>query len=93
MFITRASFKIAIESDTHIILLDLNDGRSLANDIVGVTARLNHSLPNGIGGRRVYYRDGNGQFHEIVTRRGQFADLKSCTASQQQRLTAMIAAA
>lgn len=90
MFMTRASFKIAIESDTHIILIDMDDGRSLANDITSVVARLNQSLRQGIGKRRVYYRDTSDHFQEIVVRNRRFSALKSCTESQQLKLAEML---
>lgn len=90
MFMTRASFKIAIESDTHIVLVDLDDGRSLANDIVSVVARLNNYLQRGIGGRRVYYRDTGGRFHEIALSGGLFSGISPCTESQQTHLTATL---
>ncbi len=91
MFMTRASFKIAIESDTHIILIDMDDGRSLANDIVSVVSRLNQSLGKGIGNRRVYYRDTSGHFREIVVRNQQFSALSPCTESQQLKLAETLA--
>ena len=90
MFITRASFKIALESDTHIILVDMDDGRSLANDIVAVVARLDHVLAQGIGSRRVYFQATDGGFHEIVIRNGQFSAMHSCSTSQQTRLAEIV---
>ena len=90
MFMTRASFKIAIESDTHIVLIDLDDGRSLANDIVSVVARLKNHLQGGIGGRRIYYRDTSGRFHEITLSGGYFAAIHPCTDSQQAHLATTV---
>lgn len=90
MFMTRASFKIAVSSDTHIILIDMDDGRSLANDVISVIARLNQQLPGGIGSRRVYYQSPNGDFNEILLSQGEFTGITPCTAGQQHRLTEML---
>lgn len=92
MFIARASFRIAIESDTHIVLVDLNDGRSLANDIVSVVSRLDHALSGGIGNRRVYFRDAEGCFHQVCVNKNRFTTIMSCTESQQRRLAEWVAA-
>lgn len=90
MFMTRASFRIAIESDTHLVLIDLDDGRSLANDIVSVIARLDQSVKGGIRNRRIYYRDTSGRFHQITVQKKRFSTIISCTDSQQKRLAEML---
>lgn len=90
MFMTRASFKIEVTSDTHIVISDMNDGRSLANDIISVIARLNQHLQGGIGNRRVYYRATDGHFNEILLKHGEFSGITACTEGQQQRLAAML---
>lgn len=90
MFMTRASFRIAIESDTTLVLIDLDDGRSLANDIVSVVARLEQAVKGGIRNRRIFYRDTRGCFHQITVEKKRFTTIISCTDSQQKRLAEML---
>ena len=90
MFITRASFKVVVNSDTHVVLVDMDDGRSLANDVISVIARLNQYLPGGIGNRRVYYRATNGDFNEIILRHGEFVEVVACTEGQQIKLAEIL---
>lgn len=86
----RATFEVALQTDTHIIIVDLDNGPSVTNDASAVIAWLNANLDGGIGSRRVYYRDTSNRFDELFVANGAFSGFKACSASQQVRLHSLI---
>lgn len=57
IFDVRATFEVALQTDTHLVLIDLDQGASVTNDADAVVAWLAANLEGGIGKRKVYYRD------------------------------------
>lgn len=74
-------------TDTRILLLDLDQGRSVTNDAANVIEHLQSTLPGAIGPRRVFYRDTSGRFDELVVKHGVFAGFKPCSDGQQASLS------
>ncbi len=74
---------------TFALILDLDHDCSVNNDAAAVIARLDATLPHGIGLRRVYYRDTTGRFEELLTQSGHFRGFRLCTDSQQVGFTAL----
>lgn len=84
-----AAYRLARITDTFALILDLDHDCSVNNDAAAVIARLDATLPHGIGLRRVYYRDTTGRFDELLTQGGHFRGFRLCTDSQQVGFTAL----
>ncbi|WP_346014783.1 hypothetical protein [Escherichia coli] len=54
IFDVRATFEVALQTDTHLVLIDLDQGASVTNDADAVIAWLAANLEGGIGKRKVY---------------------------------------
>lgn len=87
---TRASFDIIMVTDLFIILIDLDEGRSITNDVKFVISALEENLENGIDNRVIYYRDSSGRFDQIKVSNGSFKNFFPCSDSQQQYLSELI---
>jgi hypothetical protein len=80
----RSSFEVVVDCDTHILLIDKECGASVTNDADAVIAWLQHALENGIGARKVFYRDTAGRFDELSVKSGKFDGFKPCSDGQQK---------
>lgn len=73
-----SDFTINHADDELIFIVDLNlGGRSVTNDAENVLMRIDAAVENGIGGRRVFYRDSMRQIDEILHDNGRFLGFKS----------------
>jgi len=54
IFDVRATFEVALQTDIHLVLIDLDQGASVTNDADAVVAWLAANLEGGIGKRKVY---------------------------------------
>lgn len=85
-----AHFDVVVESETHIVLIDRDEGRSITNDADGVIKRLQALLAGGIGNRRVVYLDTTRHFDELRVENRRFVGFAPCTASQQEYFAEMV---
>lgn len=85
----NSAFRVEVCSDTTVILSDINTGRSLTNDAAKVVPWLASHL-DGLGSRRVYYRDSDGRFDELAHDGHRFIGFRPGTDSQQSSLAAMV---
>jgi len=85
----RASFEIVQVTDTLVLLYDRDEGRTVTNDAEAVVEAVSERL-GGIGRRRVYYRDTDGYFNELVVRKERFASFRACPPGQQQTFANML---
>ena len=90
IFDVRATFEIALQTDTNLILIDLDQGASVTSDADAVIAWLAANLEGGIGKRKVYYRDTDGRFDELKVNAGTFAGFAPCSEGQQTALAGML---
>nr|UHA81097.1 hypothetical protein pKpnC6_00129 [Klebsiella pneumoniae] len=90
IFDVRATFEVALQTDTHLVLIDLDQGASVTNDADAVIAWLAANLEGGIGKRKVYYRDTDGRFDELKVNAGTFAGFAPCSEGQQTALAGML---
>lgn len=90
IFDVRATFEVALQTDTHLVLIDLDQGASVTNDADAVIAWLDANLEGGIGKRKVYYRDTDGRFDELKVNAGTFAGFAPCSEGQQTALAGML---
>lgn len=81
-----SNYSVYEMTDTRIVLVDHDEGRSVTNDAGNVVQQLNDSIQGGIGHRRIYYRDTAGCFDELVTRDGRFVRFSPCTDGRQVQL-------
>lgn len=87
----KSSFDIALACDTHVVLVDRDEGASVTNDADAVVERLQNTLPGGIGRRKVFYRDTMGRFDELaVASDGHFAGFRPCSEGQQESLSRQV---
>ena len=86
---TKAEYQIKLITDTIILIIDNDKGRSVTNDADRVIDELEKQVTGGIGNRSVYYRDTMGRFDELATKDGKFDRFKPCTANQQDFLSKM----
>ncbi|HBT4579641.1 TPA: hypothetical protein MB314_005602 [Klebsiella pneumoniae] len=85
IFDVRAAFEVVLQTDTHLVLIDLDQGASVTNDADAVIAWLAANLEGGIGKRKVYYRDTDGRFDELKVNAG----VASCSEGRQTALAEM----
>ncbi|OUW26029.1 MAG: hypothetical protein CBD27_08950 [Rhodospirillaceae bacterium TMED167] len=85
-----SNYCVAEITDTRIILVDRDEGRSVTNDAERVVRQLDESIRGGIGHRKVYYRDTDGRFDELITEGGRFVRFSPCTEGQQHQLSAAL---
>lgn len=90
IFDVRAAFEVALQTDTHLVLIDLDQGASVTNDAEAVIAWLTANLEGGIGKRKVYYRDTYERFDELKVNAGTFAGFSPCSEGQQIALAKML---
>lgn len=90
IFDVRATFEIALQTDTNLILIDLDQGASVTNDAEAVIAWLAANLEGGIGKRKVYYRDTDGRFDELKVNAGAFVGFAPCSEGQQTAFSKML---
>lgn len=86
----RSTFEVVLQTDTHVIILDLDNGSSVTNDACSVIVWLEANLLGGIGQRRVYYRDTMGRFDELCVLNGTFNGFRSCSQTQQVTLISLL---
>lgn len=82
----NSEYEIVVCTDTTIVIVDLDVGKSVTNDAPNVIRRLDDSLPGGIGKRKVFYRDSDKRYDEMVVSGGRFVRFAPCTEGQQQSL-------
>lgn len=90
IFDVRATFEVVLQTDTHLLLIDLDHGASITNDADAVITWLDANLEGGIGKRKVYYRDSDGRFDELKVNAGAFAGFAPCSEGQQFALAKML---
>ncbi len=65
----RSEYRYEKATDHDVFIVDLNrGGKSVTNDAEQVTAEVAHNFP----GRRIFYRDSEGQWDELIHDRGKF---------------------
>ena len=81
----RCAFDTYYLGDTAIMLIDRSEPfyASVTNDADQGIPWLEQNVDGGIGQRKVYYRDTDGRYDELLVKNGQFDGFKACTASQQ----------
>lgn len=85
----RCKFDTVCITDTLILIADCDQGMSVTNDAEAVVTRINNDLAEGIGARRLFYRDTQGRYDELTALSGHFAGFRSCAPSQQQFLASL----
>lgn len=74
----QADFQIIHQDDDLIYIKDLNLGSmSVTNDVENVLKRICAGIHEGIGKRRVFYKDSMGRIDEIQHDRGHFKGFKN----------------
>lgn len=91
-----SKFSVAHLDANKVIIVDVGIGLSITNDAENVVERLEAYLQEGgsggIQGRKVYYRDTNGDFDEMLTENGEFKGFKFCTEDQQGKFKSLVVA-
>lgn len=83
-----STIKIGHITDLFIVLIDLDQGKSITNNAHEVIEHLNKTVP--IGPRKVYYRDTMGRFDELKVKDGRFVGFAPCSDSQQVKFSELI---
>lgn len=82
---SQASFQIVKKTDTIILLQDIgNNSRTITNDddkVINVLSQ-HFNLKN----KRVFYKDSDGRFDELVHESNQFSGFSPCSSTQQDFL-------
>ena len=78
----NTTYEVLHVSETLILIRDLDQGRTITNDADAVVQNVSASL-KGIGRRRLFYRDTDGRFDELVTSAEQFKGFRAGTKAQQ----------
>ncbi|WP_075881887.1 hypothetical protein [Vreelandella massiliensis] len=87
----KADFSVVCVTDMLVLIVD-NDrgGPSVTNDAANVIERVD-AVVGGLARRRVYYRDSDWRFDELVHENGQFKGFQRCTDDQQDFLNDVMA--
>lgn len=88
-----SNYYVAEVTDTRIAVVDRDEGRSVTNDAENVVRQLEGTVDGGVGLRKVYYRETDGRFDELVIKGGRFVRFSPCTEGQQRQLNAVLGAA
>lgn len=86
----RSTYLIAHETETLVLIVDCDVGRTVTNDAENVIRDLDHSLQGGLRNRRVFYRDTDFRFDELQHDRGIFSGFKACSECQQIFLSDLV---
>lgn len=81
----KASYSLLSISDTHIIIADNDESISITNNAESVVKEL--ASNQGIRHKKIYYRDTDGRFDELVTHDDVFVGFKPCSPGQQDSLS------
>ena len=87
------SFEVKHISETMIILVDLdndNHAPSVTNAADMVVEVLKVTLPDGLRGRKIYYRDTEGRIDRIYISKNQFSGFIFCSQEKQKELSLLI---
>ncbi len=84
----RSTIKIGLITDLFIILIDMDQGKSITNNAYEVVGHVNRTVP--IGPRRVYYRDTMGWFDELKVKNGRFVGFSPCSDAQQSKFSELV---
>lgn len=90
----RSKFYVAHLDAEKVLIIGVGEGLSITNDAENVVMKLNSDLlaggSGGIQGRKVFYRDSNGDIDEMLTKNGEFDGFKFCSTAQQDHLKKLI---
>lgn len=84
------NYQIAAVNDLFILIIDLDNGKTVTNSAEEVIEDLNRSIYGGIGHRQVYYRDTMGRFDQLQTDHGRFTGFAPGTPEQQDKFKNML---
>ncbi len=82
----KAKFEVVSDNDTFVLIIDLDQGKTITNDAHAVIEKLSSMSKHGLGNRKVYYRDTCGRFDELEHSDSRFTRILPCKESQQQFL-------
>ena len=85
----HAQYVLIQENDLHVIIKDLDRGRTVTNDADYVTRKLNDQV-KGLGKRRLFYIDTMGQADELLHTKGVFSGFKACSPSQRETILKLV---
>jgi|SRR5690554_1294576 len=89
----KSTFYVAHLDAEKVLIVDFGEGLSITNDAENVVKKLNADLlaggSGGIQGRKVFYRDTNGDIDEMLTKDGEFDGFKFCSTAQQNKLKSL----
>ncbi len=80
-----AKYSLLLVNDLQVVIIDDDEPgrRSVTNSATEVLAELDERL-NGLGSRRVFYRDTIGRFDEMLHENGRFVRIAPITVTQQE---------
>ncbi|ELY4881573.1 hypothetical protein ACLI07_23750 (plasmid) [Providencia huaxiensis] len=87
----KCTFSIPVNNDEFVVLIDKDQGASVTNDANNVISWLVENLDNGLGERKVYYRDTTGSYDEMEHEKGVFVSFSACPSHVKEALAAMVA--
>lgn len=79
----KAIYKIAVVTDTFVLIIDQDGPRSVTNDAQRAINRFAADL-GGLGKRRIFYRDSGGWFTGLHVEAGEFKGFSLCTDHQEE---------
>lgn len=86
-----ANYEITSVNDFLVLLRDLDNGVTITNSAYEVILDLEMKLPNGIGRKKVYYKDTAGQIDELVVKDGHFDGFAPCPTEFKKELERIFA--
>ena len=89
----KCTFSIPVINDEFVVLVDHDKGASVTNDADNVIRWLGENLDNGLGERKVYYRDTTGSYDELEHEKGVFVSFSPCPTHVKEALATLVAKA
>lgn len=86
----KAKFEVVSDNDTFLLIVDLDQGKTVTNDASAVIQSLDRMTRDGLRNRRVYYRDTCGRFDELEHSQDRFTRILPCKDSQQRFLKSFV---
>lgn len=90
MKMPSAQYALRKITDSFVLIVDLDKGRTVTNDAPNVVIRLQREVHGGLGKRKVYYRDTCGRFDELRHDSGIFESIAPCSDAQQKFFSKLI---
>lgn len=84
------NYEIKHVNTVFVLIVDLDNGRTITNDAENVVRDLDIRIQGGLGCRKIFYLDTAGRFDQLEHDHGFFTGFAACSDRQQQFLSDLL---